>query len=29
MQQNYLLKDLEELAPIKFSWGTLGKVGTT
>lgn len=29
MQQNYLLKDLNELELVKFSWGTLGWVGTT
>jgi len=28
MQQNYLLKDTGELGPIKFSWGTFGRVGT-
>lgn len=29
MQRNYLLKDLNELVLTKFSWGTLGWVGTT
>lgn len=29
VQENYLLKDSEELGPSKFSWGTLGRIGTT
>lgn len=29
MEQNYLLKDLNELGLTTFSWGTLGQVGTT